>query len=134
MPHSSAQAISYSPVLVAVNDTPMLRPGTASCLTRNCGTKKECVTSLLRSMRRMGRLTGMPIRFWVITSSLPAGSLGTAHELRLHDHEAGGGRGGGEECAAIWIGIVSHSKFSRKAFDARMSSACLGPESSLTIV
>src|SRR5437773_4963198 len=44
-PHSSAHGHSYLPGLVASNHARMVRPGTASCLMRNCGTKKLWITS-----------------------------------------------------------------------------------------
>ena len=44
-PHSSAQGSSYLPGLVASNHCTISRPGTASCLKRNWGTKKLWITS-----------------------------------------------------------------------------------------
>src|SRR5438552_5040267 len=44
-PHSSAHGHSYLPGLVTSNHARMVRPGTASCLMRNCGTKKLWITS-----------------------------------------------------------------------------------------
>src|SRR6266404_267475 len=46
-PHSSAHGHSYLPGLVTSNHARMVRPGTASCLMRNCGTKKLWSTTLL---------------------------------------------------------------------------------------
>src|SRR2546422_5869318 len=49
-PHSSAQPSSYVPGTVAWNQALMSIPGTASCLTRNTGTKRsEEHTSELQS-------------------------------------------------------------------------------------
>src|SRR5215470_19501952 len=44
-PQSSAHGHSYLPGLVTSNHAMMERPGTASCLMRNCGTKKLWMTS-----------------------------------------------------------------------------------------
>src|ERR1043165_6425865 len=49
-PHSSAQGHSYLPGFVTSNHAVIERPGTASCLMRNCGTKKLWMTSC--DMRR----------------------------------------------------------------------------------
>ena len=69
-PHSCAQAISYwnsgFPVFVRIsavvtlgtNQIGIVRPGMASCFTRNSGTPKLWMTSLLRSFTMTGLFTG----------------------------------------------------------------------------
>src|SRR5215510_728318 len=57
-PHNSAQGSSYLPGLVALNQTLISRPGTASCFKRNDGTKKLWMTSLLRSTTLTTLFTG----------------------------------------------------------------------------
>src|SRR5688500_14058021 len=70
IPQSWAQAISYwnsgfpvwarmsSVVTVGMNQIGMVNPGTASCFTRNSGTPKLWMTSLLRSLTIIGLFTG----------------------------------------------------------------------------
>ena len=69
-PHSCAQAISYwnsgfpvrarisAVVTLGTNQTGIVKPGTASCFTRNSGTLKLWMTSLLLSFTMIGRFTG----------------------------------------------------------------------------
>ena len=76
-PQSSAHGHSYLPGLVASNQAPISRPGTASCLTRKFGTKKLWMTSADLRFTRTGLFTGTCISSRKVLSSavpnLPSG-------------------------------------------------------------
>jgi hypothetical protein len=68
-PQSSAHGTSYLPGFVALNQTGIDLPGTASCLRRNCGTKKLWMTSCAWSWTRTTLLTGTWKSLSILTSS-----------------------------------------------------------------
>src|SRR5262249_56204348 len=89
-PHNSAQGSSYLPGLVALNQTLISRPGTASCFKRNDGTKKLWMTSLLRNTTLTTLFTGTcnslsaPCRSLSVLSSLVSNSPSGPGYPKLH--------------------------------------------------